>query len=56
MVDWLDANFSERSDSSDEEFVFHEEDVVEDTSDSSEEEEASDGKKITNLNILYVYK
>ncbi|GBB86936.1 hypothetical protein RclHR1_01340003 [Rhizophagus clarus] len=40
MVDWLDADFSERSDSSDEEFVFHEEDVVEDTSGSSEEEES----------------
>ncbi|RIA98624.1 hypothetical protein C1645_749394 [Glomus cerebriforme] len=41
MVDWLDADFSEQSDSSDEEFVFHEEDAAEDTSGSSEEE-ASD--------------
>lgn len=52
MVDWLDAHFSERSDSSDEEFVFHEEDAVEDTSDSSEEE--SSGKKLSNLNMLYI--
>jgi hypothetical protein len=47
MVDWLDADYSDQSDSSDEEFVFREEDVAEDTSDSSEDE-ASDGKNLGN--------
>ncbi|CAB4409044.1 unnamed protein product [Rhizophagus irregularis] len=50
MVDWLDAHFSERSDSSDEEFVFHEEDAVEDTSDSSEEESGVDQSSVANQN------
>ncbi|CAI2180855.1 7703_t:CDS:2 [Funneliformis geosporum] len=40
-TDWLDANYSDQSDSSDEEFVFNE-DAVKDTSDSSEEENSND--------------
>ncbi|CAG8682072.1 2285_t:CDS:2 [Funneliformis caledonium] len=45
MVDWLDENFSDQSDSSDEEFVLQE-DAVKDTSDSSEEESGSDEDEV----------